>query len=134
MTLTESADPGAASRDIEACLVPASPRERAAYAAFLMKDTKRRAASPAEDDQLLDRFVDVLGDFPADVAAEVCLTWHRRGGAEGVFTPAPAELFEACRKKTAPRRLMLRRLQLQGRTEVLSASIGNRESRQPVLF
>ena len=105
------ADLDGALSDIGKTLKPAARRNLAAYAARLMLDTKRRAENSLDEDARLDRLVEVLEEFPADVAAHVCLNWFRRAGLEAVFTPTPAELYQACLSLTAPRRMLLQRIE-----------------------
>lgn len=105
------ADLSGALSDIGETLKPAPARNLAAYAARLMLDTKRRAENSLDEDARLDRMVEVLSEFPADVAEHVCLNWFRRPGLEGVFTPAPAELYQACLDLTTPRRMLLYRIE-----------------------
>lgn len=111
LILLADADLENAASELSDSLETAPLRNLAAYATRLMKDTARERQTPKEEDAQLDRLVEILSEFPDDVARHVCETWYRRPAPEGVYTPKPAQIYHACLELTLPRRMVLQRIE-----------------------
>lgn len=101
---------------LEKILRPARDAELRGALVSLERATAR-SRGEGEDD-LLERYLAKLRQYPADIALHVCATWDDRPGDEGTYFPKPAQLKQACEELFAARRRWLPALQRFERGEV----------------